>query len=843
VVGTKVIEISDGRFEQVAGSKGRNLHILHAKGFRVPLTYCVTTDAHSDFLTHADAGEKIRETLRDNRLAASEKADRIKDFIEKTDITAEIREELANNRILVEPASRWAVRSSADQEDLPSASFAGLYDSFLDREGLDDIIDSLKRCWASAWNERAIIYRQKNKLSDQVTMAVLIQEMIDARFAGVLFTASPLAGKYGEMYIEYCHGTGDLLAGGRINPYRCTMQRESNAIDDSGSPEGDALGRDRIRTLFELGLEIERLFGCSQDIEWAYDGEKFWILQTRPVTGGRSPREIALSRLWTRANVGEVLPDVVTPLTWTVFRATLYGTQGEMAVSENGPQSESDLVKLVRGRVYMRVDGFFDSFCYLPFVTPETMGQVLGVTLPVAAGSYRRPRGLRVRMAQAVFILAAGGFYPRLSLLLKELPSLTSAVRGGVEGLIAWNALCFRLHLKSTAYAIGAFGMINRALQRWLPSEAGDLLPLILIGHEDLQTAAQGLSLRELADYARKNTALRETIEHAENWKGIFRELPNLAGGPEFLSMLQSFYKVHGARTAGEFELALPRWREDHSFVMGMIRKFLEACPTDSSGIRTERRKQREEAIARIMESISPLRRWIFGRLLNSYGAFATMRENVKYRLMEGFAELRGLLLEIGERLETRGLLEESDHIFFLELGEIRALAKEGDGTTRSVAMIARERMELQDFLKEQDAPFLIDDEAEEIGCADGGGGEGDTFAGVGCSPGEAQGFARVILDISEAKLLEADEILIAPHADPGWTPLFLNCRAVVTAIGGFLSHGATVAREYGVPAVVNVTDVTTKIHTGDLVRVNGTQGLVAVVKRCSPYEKGEING
>jgi rifampicin phosphotransferase len=303
--------------------------------------------------------------------------------------------------------------------------------------------------------------------------------------------------------------------------------------------------------------------------------------------------------------------------------------------------------------------------------------------------------------------------------------------------------------------------------------------------------------------------------------------LSELEGGRAFLDALEAFLEANGARAAGEFELAVPRWREAPGLVVELLMKYVQAqetggLPGDAAGGR-----HRQAAIARITTTNRPLRRCVLRRLLASYAFYTTARENVKYRLMQGYALLRGLFLDLGSDLVSRGILDDAGDIFYLTPAQALAAAQRDDvlHSSREVVQLGKEQHEQW---ASQPAPGLVVEGGRAFVDA-----PGDGLAGIGCSPGIVEGVARVLSDISEADALRPGEILVAPHTDPGWTPLFLICGAVVTEVGGFLSHGATVAREYGIPAVVNVKGATTRIHTGDIIRVDGAAGRITVCDGC----------
>jgi len=718
------------------------------------------------------------------------------------------------------------VRSSGVAEDAPGASFAGQYETVLNVRGMEALRSAIRQCWQAVKSPRVQAYQARHGYEgDDKRLPLLVQRQVPATVSGVLFTRDPVSHGDREMLIEATSGLGEALVSGHVAPARYRVSRQGHVHALSSE---ELLTPVQCRALVELGARIEHILGPGRDIEWAIAGEHIYVLQARPITWSGVP--LPTSQLWTRANIGEVLPHVITPLTWDIFQAIILNDPALASGVSGNHKHEGENIRRIYGRAYVRLDSLLDSFCYLPAVTPQVMSRVLGVNLPTAAQSYTRPAGLFVRLAQGVFVLDALGFQPRLSRMVRQMPPQPAADSESLQELVAWTGRCFQLHLKCTAYAIGAFGLLASFLNRWMPAEAEALLPRILTGREDLQTAAQGISLWRLAEQVRENPVLLQILTAGSDWSATALRLADVGGGPEFLKALHGFLETNGARAAGEFELAVPRWREDPTFVLGVLRKFVDAQQMEMLPSNPAiRHRQRQEAVARIQAVLGSVQRWIFTRLLRSYSTYTTMRENVKYRLMEGYALLRRAFFKAGAELVARGILDDADDVFFLMLSEILTLvATEGKGARQERELILA-RKEQNTRWESQAAPDLIVGDGQEVM-----GAQVEGLTGIGCSPGTAEGCARVLFDISEADTFRPGEILVAPHTDPGWTPLFLSCRAVVTDIGGFLSHGATVAREYGIPAVVNVRGATRRIHTGDLIHVDGTSGRITICEQVS---------
>jgi rifampicin phosphotransferase len=715
------------------------------------------------------------------------------------------------------------VRSSAAGEDSRSASFAGLFETVTGIQQWDELVAALQRCWQSASAQRVKLYRERRE-TPPGALSVLIQRQVDAQVSGVLFTRDPVTGASSPLLVEAAAGLGEDLLGGRVSPWQVRLERTGEAQFGADEAGHQALAQVPWRRLAELAEEIEGCLGPGQDVEWAYGAsggaDQLWILQARPVTTGAPPPDDR--HFWTRANVAEVLPDPVTPLTWSVFQRTLLGHR----------RGDGEYVRRINGRVYVRLDGMLASLSYLPGVTPQVMSQVLGVPVPEAVLPFSRQAALPVRLAQGLFLMDAVGGLPRLQRLLERLPALPPAGVSSLPDLLDWTTRCFHLHLKTTAYAIGAYAALYQLLQRWMPSEQeADRLAALLHGQASLQTAAQGRELWRIATELRSSPPLAGLVSARLPWKIFAWQAERLEGGRVFLQQMEQFLEANGARAAGEFELARPRWREDPQAVMAVLANYLSAQQDGTyldGGIQQALAHRRQEAAAQIKRELNPLQWWTVAHLLSSYERYTTWRENVKYRLMEGYARLRLSFLELGGQMVEAGTLQEQADIFYLRLEELPGLESSTEPVPDGAVMDARRR----EHSTWQDAPAPPLWTPQTSKAAVEAAGAQLELKGIGCSAGVVEGRARVIWQVEQGRLIQAGEVLVAPHTDPGWTPLFLTCAAVVTEVGGFLSHGATVAREYGLPCVVNVPGVTRRIRTGDRVRVDGGTGQVWLLEQ-----------
>jgi len=802
----------------LVGGKAAVLGALQGAGYPVPAGFCITAIAFERYRRLGGLSPPLVEAIRDAY------------------------------HTLVEDGARVAVRSSGMDEDSPAASFAGQYETQLDVAGEEGLFAAISQCWDAADSARVQSYRTKQGIAGEAALPLLIQRMVPARVSGVLFTTDPLSGAR-ETIIEAAAGLGDDLVAGRITPDRYRVAGDGQMVVELASEGRPLLTQVQCHQLADLGRQVEAILGSPQDIEWALHEGQFALLQARPITA-LAARPLAASEVWTRANIGEVLPHVVTPLTWSVFRRGLLDRPLSVVDGLDGhgrADTADEGVRLIAGRAYLRLDRLLGRFCWLPAVTPAVMRWVLGVEVPEHVSSFPETGAAHSPSAwieQGLFVLDAVFGVPALRRHtggLGSLPPLDlgeglhqvmeldgELLPGHAEQSLEWVARCFQVHIRCTAYAIGVFGLLSALLRRWLPAQAERLLPALLIGREDLQTAAQGVSLWRLAEQSRRVPALAALLGQESSWPAVSHELAITEGGPEFLAGLEAFLSSNGARAAGEFELRTPRWREDPGFVLTILRGYLRAGDSGDLGRQSERRHRlQQDALAEVETHLRWWQRTLFLRLLHSYSTCVTLRENMKYRLMEGYCLLRRLFVVLGERLWARGIIETTDDVFFLTASEAMALVADDGVPMAAMRQAMQERRNAHALWEQADALFWVLDDHRAL--IEPHTAASATLAGIACSPGRVQGRARVLKDVTLAGTLQPGEILVAPSTDPGWTPLFLTAAGVVTEIGGFLSHGATVAREYGVPAVVNVRAACAAIQTGDKVTVDGDAGRVFV--------------
>jgi rifampicin phosphotransferase len=819
---------------EIAGGKGANLGELIRAGFPVPDGFVITTAAYALAAEAAGVDPDVPATAR-IRMAASPVPAAIADAAREA------------YRALGSPAV--AVRSSATAEDLPEASFAGQQDTILGVSGDDAILDAVRKCWASLWNERAVAYRETHGVGSKgIRLAVVIQRMVDANSAGVLFTADPITGRRRRAAIEAIRGLGEQLVSGAVNPDRFVVDTRRETILER---RGDIVTDAELRDLAAMGAKIEGHFGRPQDIEWAIDrAGKLWIVQSRDITTlyplpPNAPDDDEDLRVYFSANVAQGVFDPFTPMGLQTFRLLGSGlaaaigkpvrdpAAGAALYAESGMRVFIDLTPVVRdpfgrelpGRVMsimeFRSQAIFAKLLEDPRLRPRGSAsrsrlRVLGVVLRTGAPqnavrALLRPDATRKR-------------------LLGELDRAIAEIRipnTSSERLDAYEDLLLRFPPRFFPRIVGMVlpGVLSYTLAGRLlgPRARAGELQTVLRGLPHNPTTEMDLALWEIARAARDDESSREALtsrspaELSAQYRA--RTLP-----PGMQRDMERFLGRYGHRAIAEIDLGVKRWSEDPAHLLGAIANYLrlgrDAVAPDVQFARGAREAETmiETLVSRVHGPQRAVLRFLLGRVRKLSG----LREQPKFQIMRIFALGHALVAPVGAELAGRGLLETADDVFFLTLPEARRAIS---GEEMRTVVTERRAVYRRELGRRHIPRVLLSDgtDAETLvaGAADG------AIRGTPASPGIARGPAHVIRSPVGARL-EPGEVLVAPSTDPGWTPLFLTAGALVMEMGGMMSHGAVVAREYGIPAVVGVPDATGRIATGDDVTVDGSAGTVA---------------
>ncbi|MBI4854547.1 MAG: pyruvate, phosphate dikinase [Acidobacteria bacterium] len=858
----------------VCGGKGWNLGRLYRYGFQIPLGGVIAANYYQQITSTPEIKNLQIELLKITALEATnieitKKLNKIRDLIENIELSVEFINELKtflDSLNLLDKAI--AVRSSATAEDGLEASFAGIHTSFLNVIGLESIIKAIKGCYASLWTPQALAYRRKMKLlDDEVLCAVVLCQMVTAPSsntpisAGVAFSCDPRTGRRNVVTINATFGLGDKLVSGHINPEEITVlykysqfkQIERNLVNKQ------VLSDEQVLKLARLVWRVHWALGKShppQDIEWAFDGKDFWLLQARPVTKLPQLTSSAISHLptiWSTANIKDAVAGVPTTITWNMVldcvTEIIYASTDEIGYKR---PDGLEIARRINGRGYFEVNNmqwvFYDAFGLMP----EDVNRSLGghhPPIPIAegnplAGKVGRERQLR----QIKFLLAILKTEKNHPNEINELTNKTKQWKAIDVSKRTNQELFYLLEEMSNAQYDFAykFQLANAVAGAWVkpiydtlmkikPERAESLTNALLTGTGQITTAEHGYRLYSLATTAQKDADALNYLNQKSFDPKAWCKLPAKS---LFRKEFEGFLEEFGHRAVYEAEVANPRWNEDPSYLLEQIQIILKSgnsTPPQNKAL--ELRQKAEKEISELSLPYRFILKWLIKKA--RYGA--GLRELSKSTLVRAIEPIRKVMLEIGRRMVIDNLLDEPTDIFHLS-GLTTASYLLGEWSGKGAKELASDnKLERAKFLAQGsedcfifglngnlntslttvNQPTLTITETAE----------GLFLKGLGVASGKASGQARIILHPEEGNLLAPGEILIAPSTDPGWTPLFLRASAVVMEIGGFLSHGAIVAREYGLPAVVNIPNLLSLIKNDDKIIVDGDKGEV-IIKR-----------
>ena len=836
----------------LVGGKGANLGELTRAGFAVPDGFCVTTDAYVQIagrarLAQVLAGLEVADTADINRLG--ELAREAREAILASPVPRPVERAISTAYAGLGEGVEVAVRSSATAEDLAEASFAGQQDTYLNIRGTKAVLDAVRRCWASLWTDRAVAYRAANHVDHaSVCLSALVQRMVPAEVSGVLFTADPVSGRRGRTVVDAVAGLGEALVSGRANPDHYVVEAGTTTVT---GPDGGIMKTEEVLALADLGRRIESHYGAPQDIEFALDQRRrVWVLQARPITtlfpvpADAGEGEL---RVYANLNVLQGVYQPFTPMGLDLFRRI--GTGGAaIAGFKVDPAKGPSLIKSLAGRLFLDVT---------PVLIDATgrlvMFDILGVMEPLTGNLLRevatdrrlahRPRIPRWRLARHLLgVIRRAKAPPRVIGALINPERARRKAYADMEAFLAgvepaadakqaieraeWLATNIPGRLFARVVPLAFVGIISLSLARRLARRAGV--------EEDAMTVTRGLPHNRTTEMNLDLWARAQRLRRV-GLAGLLEDTPpsTLAERYEahelpqpLLDEVGGFLGEYGFRAVAEIDAGVPRWDEQPAQVFaalaGLLRIRDEAMAPD---VQFERARQSaEEAIRRTLAKVGPFERPRLRLLFRNVRTLAGLRESPKFYAVRGLTACRRLLLQAGAGLAGAGRLDAADDIFFLTLAEAKEAAAGGDRRK----LIAARKAERQRELARRRLPrLLLSDGTCLYGdTAQTGAGSGSSLAGSAASPGVYSGVARVVLEPTGA-YLEPGEVLVAPFTDPGWTPLFMSAGALVMEMGGMMSHGSIVAREYGIPAVVGVPAATTAIKTGQRVTVNGTDGVV----------------
>jgi len=853
------------------GGKALNLGRLAAADFPVPPGFCLTTAGYrkaapTEMDVIAARLDEVRGLQEEDRNGLSWHAREMMAAAPvPPDVDAAIRgayAALGNGPV--------AVRSSATAEDLPFASFAGQQDSFLDVIGADAVVGAVRRCWASLWTDRAVAYRTANGTSHrEVGLAVVVQQMVDAGTAGVLFTANPVTGTRTETVIDASSGPGQAVVSGAVNPDHFVVETASGRILQQAQGPVPSLTDSQLRDLTSLGDAAQRLFGAPQDVEWVIDGSgKAWLTQSRPITtlypvpdddpfnGPTTTDGVpdGQTRVYLCGTLLQGLTRPITPMGLSVL-GLMRGNKGPWKYANPGLRMYVELTPFIRNKsgrkALMRILPLADgrSATVFPALLEDPR---FGTVRPPHKESGRkattgparkRSKGVEGTQSLGLFV----GLVPAMvRALLWPDRELRRALR-------YQDRLTAQLALPLPATAARRLQHTQDILATTVNGLIQATLPAPSVGY--LMLAAARRLLRGVANPRELEAVLRglphnvTTIMDLDLWhlavslgrdaeaRRAFRELRpgELAAryragmlAPIAQSGLQEFLSKYGHRAVAEIDLGMPRWFEEPDHILGMISNYLRVEDPQQAPDRQFVRAA-DHAEARIRELVeragtkSRLRGHLVALCLRRTRQLAGLRELPKFYIVMVLAEMHRQLTEVGAELVKKGTIDAAGDVFFLDFDELRVGLR---GADLKAIVAARRRLYDVELRRRRVPRLLLSDGTDVEAAVIRQPAAADRLTGTPASAGTATGKVRVIMNPVGARL-EPGEILVAPSTDPGWTPLFMTAGALVMEMGGVISHGAVVAREYGIPAVVGVADATTRLRDGQSITVDGAAGTV----------------
>ncbi|MGC4936451.1 rifamycin-inactivating phosphotransferase [Kribbella sp. DT2] len=842
----------------VVGGKGANLGALaRLDGVRVPAGFCVTTEAFRLSVAGVadDRIDALSRLAPDDRDGIRTVSAEIRELIEGITLPAEVAAEIT--RALVEDVA-YAVRSSATAEDLPTASFAGQQDTYLNVIGAQAVLEHVGRCWASLFTERAVTYRQRNGIDHRaVQMAVVVQQMVFSQASGILFTADPITGNRKVATVDAGFGLGEALVSGLVNPDVFTVrdgevvaktvsakQLAVQALPAGGTEEvaldvqqqeQPALTDAQVVRLVELGRRIEAHFGRPQDIEWCLVDDGFQIVQSRPITTLFPIPETGDQENHVFLSVGhqQMMTDAMKPLGWSTWQLTAMAPMFE-AAGRLFVDSTPHVSSPARRAAFLDFMGKGDPLFKDALETVIDRGDFVP-TLPDPAPAAGGPpvHGAIDPIDNDPAVVTE---------LIERSRTALAALRDGIadktgpalfEFLLEAFAEQKRLlgdplSMQAIMASHEATWWLNDKLAEWLGEKnAADTLTLSAPGNI---SSEMGLDLLGVADAIRPYDEVVAFLQEADD--DFLDELPKLPGGIEARDAIEGYLDRYGMRCVGEIDITRPRWSEEPSTLVPLILDNVKLFEPGAAERRFE--EGRQKALLKEQEVLERLRGLPDGeekaaetqQMIERVRTFIGYREYPKYAIICRYFVYKQALLAEADRLVEAGVLHDREDIYYLTFQELQDVVR----TKRVDDRLVAERKEAFRTYEGLTPPRLLTSDGESVsGSYRRDDVPAGALTGLAVSNGTIEGRARVILDLAKADL-EPGDILVTAFTDPSWSPLFVGIAGLVTEVGGLMTHGAVIAREYGLPAVVGVDQATHLIQDGQQIRVHGTNGYVELL-------------
>jgi phosphoenolpyruvate synthase/pyruvate phosphate dikinase len=853
----------------MVGGKGANLgELSRLKGILVPEGFCVTTEAYKKITGNNEELNGLLDELShlrvEDREKVSEVSKKVRMAIERISISNDIADEIAGYLTKFGEKDAYAVRSSATAEDLPTASFAGQQDTYLNIIGREAILKHISKCWASLFTERAVIYRLQNGFDHRkVYLSVVAQKMVFPEVAGILFTADPVTSNRKVLSIDASFGLGEALVSGLVNAdnYKVrngkvidkrisTKKLAIHALKDGGTKEQDieperqnrqALTDEQILELERIGRKIEEHFGRPQDMEWCLAQDTFYIVQSRPITTLYPIPEVYDEENHVYLSVGhqQMMTDPLKPLGMSLMELVSFGHRfkagGRLFVDVTQMLASPDSRKMLLNNM-----GQHDPLMKDALMT--IIEQDFIKCLPNDKGEQSDRKSDRVKSSEDPQAQIENN--PLIvSDLIKKSQTSIEELKQNILGKSGLDLIDFILEdigeLKKILFdpqssavfmaAINASLWINEKMNEWLVEKnAADTLSQSVPNNI---TSEMGLALLDVADVIRTYPEVIDYLQHVKD-DNFLDELVKFDGGQETRDAILSYLNKYGMRCSGEIDITKPRFSEKPITLVPLILSNIKNFEPDESNRRFE--QGRQEALKKEQELLDRLKQLPDGEekaketkiKIDLIRNFIGYREYPKYGMVSRYFVYKQALMKEAEQLVQVGVIREKEDIYYLTFEELREVVR----TNKLDYQIIGKRKEEHKLYEKLTPPRVITSDGETPS------GEykrenlpAGAIAGLPVSSGVIEGRARVILNMEDADLEDGD-ILVTSFTDPSWTPLFVSIKGLVTEVGGLMTHGAVIAREYGLPAVVGVENATKLIKDGERIRVHGTEGYVEIL-------------
>ncbi|HVB22830.1 MAG TPA: phosphoenolpyruvate synthase [Ktedonobacteraceae bacterium] len=853
----------------VVGGKGANLgELSRIEGIRVPDGFCISTEAFQRIIGETSSIHELLDQLSllkvEDRDKIGELSGEIRRVIEGIAIPQGIHEEITRFLSRLDEKNAYAVRSSATAEDLPTASFAGQQDTYLNISGKEAILKHISKCWASLFTERAVIYRLQNGFDHRkVYLSVVVQKMVFPQAAGILFTADPVTSNRNVLSIDASFELGEALVSGLVNAdsYKVrngnidkkisTKKLAIYALKDGGTKEQEieperqnrqALTDEQILQLARIGRQIEAYFGCPQDIEWCLVDETFSIVQSRPITTLYPIPEANDQENHVYVSVGhqQMMTDPMKPLGLSFFllttRVPMRKAGGRLFVDVT-----HHLASPVSRKVLLDAMGQHDPLMKDALMTIIERGDFIQSLpddkkeqSPSKSNKGMSSSGFQTQIENDPTIVP--DLMKRSQTSIEELKQTIQTKSGSdvfdfiLEDIQQLQKILFDPQSSSVFMAaIDASSWINEKMNKWLGEKnVADTLSQSVPNNI---TAEMGLALLDVADVIRPYPEVIEYLQHTKD-DNFLDELVKFDGGQETQDAIYAYLNTYGMRCVGEIDMTKTRWSEKPTTLVPMILSNIKNFEPNASNQKFE--QGRQEALKKEQALLDRLKQLPGGkrkaretkRMISLIRNFIGYREYPKYGMITRYFVYKQALLKEAEQLVQANVIHEKEDIYYLTFEELREVVR----THKLDYRIISKRKDEYKFYKKLTPPRVITSDGEIIA------GEykrenlpAEAMVGLPVSSGVIEGRARVILNMEDADLEDGD-ILVTSFTDPSWTPLFVSIKGLVTEVGGLMTHGAVIAREYGLPAVVNVENATRLINDGQKIRVNGTEGYVEIL-------------